>query len=879
MHDIHNGNQMLQVTDICTGHDNELIIPSALGRRINHHPPHACVDRLANDPGEQEEDNGFFFHAQAELQSNIRQLLVLERPPPVVLGSGRTSLPNKLAATMHALYLETGSARDLGTLTSEITSCTSDLGTEFNIVRVQGARARELLPWLSVEVPANEDDWPVEDEFLHFPNAFAVPGILHILHNAAKRMLTGLPELSAAVDALSAVAEMIRKKHTKERLVQRCFSSEVGQQLRPLIEAFKGKVHVARWGAIAFATSQILHIERPLRWGWNLDLFLGPAADQASEQAVKARAVDEALTAEYSWASVKIIDKIHKAARHLFAWAEGCPCHGAAQTEFDHDHEGHSKAWVKLQEQSPLRGRRCAEIACGYFLEELRQRLETSAVEVLLDMSPSLTPEQQNTLMAEFERGKASLLFNIALKVGPMRVPPLLVFGVAHFNRAKAQDALRACLASDSTEGLMAELKSPVILAEARAFLEGDCLAELPSFCAFVGKLRLAYSVERGIEGEHASIHHFIRKAPNHTVAYVGLKRRMPQRQSHLIGPQFLDQLSMFLEKVRNPKLAAHELGLRNHPALADDPYPWDPIFAKIVYRSDPVTTQAPSAPIEVRALPGAGPRRLGPQPQPIADSEASPAGGYLPEVVHQAALEHFRVRLQEECSDSGPDAGERAFSIFVSQAVMSALFQVPAVQLPDSHATSLPDLPHAPAVADSVVQQAGPSLAIQEQDSQGGLPESSLQQGSGSGSGLPDFFQDAIVQLRKPKDPNLPKAFAFKIVSLNPSQSKLPLQGTFQATDVGVSVLRTVALDTVKRLWVVDAEPLKLLPSANSASSSAGPGVSGSAQGSADICDIGPTVPIVFSPSSIPLKNPHASVCLEVSLRHWPSAGQVCNG
>ena len=468
-------------------------------------------------------------------------------------------------------------------------------------------------------------------------------------------------------------------------------------------------------------------------------------------------------------------------------------------------------------------------------------------------MSPSLTPEQQNTLMAEFERGKASLLFNIALKVGPMRVPPLLVFGVAHFNRAKALDALRACLASDSTEGLMAELKSPVILAEARAFLEGDCLEELPSFCAFVGKLRFEYSVERGIEGEHASIHHFIRKAPNHTVAYVSLKRRMPQLQSHLINPQFLGQLSMFLEKVRNPKLAAHELGLRNHPALADDPCPWDPIFAKIVYRSDPVTTQAPSAPVEVRALPGAGPRRLGPQPQPIADSEASPAGGYLPEVVHQAALEHFRVMLQEECSDSGPDAGERAFSIFVSQAVMSAVFQVPAVQLPDSHAMSLPDLPHAPAVADSVVQQAGPSLAIQEQDSQEGLPESSLQQGSGSG--FPDFFQDAIVQLRKPKDPNLPKAFAFKIVSLNPSQSKLPLQGTFQATDVGVSVLRTVALDTVKRLWVVDAEPLKLLPSANSASSSAGSGVSGSAQGSADICDIGPTVPIVFSPSSIPLE------------------------
>ena len=84
---------------------------------------------------------------QEALQRDIRQTLVMERPPPVVLGSGRTSLPDKFAATAHALFLETGCSESLAALASEVVSCTSDLGTEFNIVRVRGARVRDLLPW------------------------------------------------------------------------------------------------------------------------------------------------------------------------------------------------------------------------------------------------------------------------------------------------------------------------------------------------------------------------------------------------------------------------------------------------------------------------------------------------------------------------------------------------------------------------------------------------------------------------------------------------------------------------------------------------------------------------------------------------------------
>ena len=138
-------------------------------------------------------------------------------------------------------------------------------------------------------------------------------------------MLTGLPELTRAVDSLGAVAELVRKKHAQQRLLQRCFNSVVGRQFHSMFPSFKGKVHAARWGTVAFATRQILELERPLRWGLDLALLLGPSADHGSEQAVLANTANEAITSEYWWASLKVLDKLHKAVRHLFDWSEGCP--------------------------------------------------------------------------------------------------------------------------------------------------------------------------------------------------------------------------------------------------------------------------------------------------------------------------------------------------------------------------------------------------------------------------------------------------------------------------------------------------------------------------------------------------------------------------
>ena len=795
------------------------------------------------------EDDEAFILEQEALQRDIRQTLVMERPPPVVLGSGRTSLPDKFAATAHALFLETGSSGNLAALASEVVSCTSDLGTEFNIVRVRGARVRDLLPWLPEESQRHEDDWPEPEQFVHFENALAMPGILHILHNAAKRMLDGLPELNGAVSSLATVADLLRKTHTRERLCQRCFdTSIVGRQLRPMIEAFQGKVHAARWGTIAFATQQMLQIERPLRWGWNLPLFLGASGNDASEQSVKARAVDEAVQSDFWWASLKVLDQLHKAIRHMFAWSEACPCHGCPSRD-----AGVDNAWERVCAACPMRGRRAPEIACGDFVHELRAQLDTSAAEVLLNMPANLGREKQALLLGEFEKGRASLIFNIALKVSAVSVPPLLLFGVAHLDEQKAREALRSCLASDNVEGLMTELKSQHVIAEAQDFLQGESLSELPSMSKLVAKLRFAFSVERAIEGEHARIHHLIRKAPRHTVAYVSLNRRLPQLRTNLADPSFFEALSRTLETMRNPKLVVQELGLAQHPACADVTHPWDPIFGKIVYRSDPATTQGLSPAVVVRQLPGGGrqARQALPSALSAGDGEsesAGTAGSYSAQLLHIAAVEHFKIRLEELCSEK-----DAVFSVHVSEATLSALLDLPAVPMAD--ATAGPQAPLTDRnTGDGSGGGDGAALIAASDDSGvgvrgvGGFNSGArvLDRLRASGRRLEDVFKDALVQLQRPGSPNLPKVFAFKIVSLNPAQSKLPLTDAFQATDVAISVLRTVRIDVTDRSWVVESSPLRVQASVCSSTSESGDAESVSL----------PSIPILFSPSSLSFEN-----------------------
>eukprot|EP00969_Alexandrium_andersonii_P278120 12294296-Alexandrium_andersonii.AAC.1 len=89
----------------------------------------------------------------------------------------------------------------------------------------------------------------------------AVPGLLHIVHNASNDLLMCMPSLEESVDALAVVCRFISNKTNRERVVALLFDTPQGRPFKAKVERFFVKVHKARWGSVAFATEAMLELE------------------------------------------------------------------------------------------------------------------------------------------------------------------------------------------------------------------------------------------------------------------------------------------------------------------------------------------------------------------------------------------------------------------------------------------------------------------------------------------------------------------------------------------------------------------------------------------------------------------------------------------
>ena len=198
---------------------------------------------------------------ERELMAELSGYLEVHRPPPVLLGSGRTKLPDKFCATMHALALEAPSPEGLSQLCAEVVSTTTDMGIEFSISRVDAVPANIALPWMMPPEPAVrqsstsdglDDEWGEPPEFqwplVGFTSSMPIPGLLHVISNIATSVASSSKCLDETVSKLAAVSKLVRREHTRDRLLERCFSDPIGRCFQAQLKRFKGKVHRKRWG-------------------------------------------------------------------------------------------------------------------------------------------------------------------------------------------------------------------------------------------------------------------------------------------------------------------------------------------------------------------------------------------------------------------------------------------------------------------------------------------------------------------------------------------------------------------------------------------------------------------------------------------------------
>ena len=125
------------------------------------------------------------------------------------------------------------------------------------------------------------------------------------------------------------VCKLIRKRDTQQKLLERCFGSALGRQFHRAIKGFKGWIHIGRWGTVAFSIPELRAIMGTIRWGWNKDAFLrGEAGGVAGNTTSNlADSVDDAVTSNYWWGWVIMIDQVLLTLRKASAWADSCSCH------------------------------------------------------------------------------------------------------------------------------------------------------------------------------------------------------------------------------------------------------------------------------------------------------------------------------------------------------------------------------------------------------------------------------------------------------------------------------------------------------------------------------------------------------------------------
>lgn len=246
----------------------------------------------------------------ATLEANIH----FHHLPPTMLGAGCTTLPQKFHAVAHSFFLEAGETEEsFASFHDETVAGTFDLGTGLALPQVLPVPSTTLFPRAFPQQRDDDlqqgeaDEWlrppEVEDNGKHhisLQSALAAPGLLHIIHNAGSDLVEMADGLGEAVTRLQHVSDLVRGKHTCERLIETCYSTEVGKCFHQQLRRFNGHVYRARRGATAYAVKSILGLERILRWGWNVEKYCSLGENRKPVKvSAELQIAQDALTSEY----------------------------------------------------------------------------------------------------------------------------------------------------------------------------------------------------------------------------------------------------------------------------------------------------------------------------------------------------------------------------------------------------------------------------------------------------------------------------------------------------------------------------------------------------------------------------------------------------
>ena len=532
----------------------------------------------------------------------------VHRHPCLPVGLGRGDLLHELHALYHTLFLETGNPKLLSHMVSSICSITSDRGVEAGYPLAPAYAFHDLFPsfvpppvmqcdggGFDLEPTGDEQqrlgDIDPEPDRLSLQGSLAIPGCLHIVHNATRHMLNAMPHFEQrARPGFSALVDFLHKNFTRQRFVATCLeNSAEGIAFVPMFSSFPHTVVKWRFGTLAAVCKDLAPLEVPLRRFWNSDRLTFNQQSKTQEanpapvdgafgdnrlEGPNIKKAGEAVLSGAFWSWVHMICTLADWIGHVESWFESCPCHG--------NPFGHERMRVFAKMPCPLKNFRAPELAAQRFVPFLEELSNLSAAQVVLVHTRFCKDEDRTWILEDFEAGRQHLQFSFIMQTACWTHLPQRLCVLGHFDEAVARSEAAECLRiwsgmtnqeKENAHFWTKALPDPStnLGQQLRAFIRGAQLQdpELEKLERVASKFKFIPLSEKPIEGRHAIIHKTLKKASNAGPVFLSMAERMPlMMQLSKSDPSFIVELARSSKSLYHPLQASIAMGLSNHPDL-----------------------------------------------------------------------------------------------------------------------------------------------------------------------------------------------------------------------------------------------------------------------------------------------------------------------
>ena len=375
------------------------------------------------------------------------------------------------------------------------------------------------------------------------------------------------------------------EKIAKHRLLERCFNEMPAKASAHLIEKFAAHFHEGRFGTLWYAVSELLHIEKALRFAWSKAKFLAGGTsknDSADEHSLKVDLADEGIRSPLFWGYLFMLHNVGEIFDALARFGEGCICHSDLPQFNGVSRRKRGQELLNMigDYQCPCRALQAPSFAANRHFEIMEDVLSKANANLLMsDTVNACTTADRDVILTDFANCRRHIRFCLTTRMSWCRYLPWVLVGVAHHVWETAVDCAKRALQlyDTSPEGTTHHPLTLLFCSvetmcgqQLRLFARKvRRLYEMPCLHLQVARLRFIPVSERYVEGLHALLKRSIARATSISAAHVAFCAVQEVLRERLLeNPSLITSLADKCLETRSPVRCLKQMGLWRHPAV-----------------------------------------------------------------------------------------------------------------------------------------------------------------------------------------------------------------------------------------------------------------------------------------------------------------------